>query len=264
MSKYPPTMRGEYGPDGRKRYSLKEQIGTSGGAYYAGYDFEEWLQPLQGAAGRRVYREMQDNDPLIGGILFGIEMLVRQLQWDIKPGGGDSQSEQQADFVRDCLFSGMALTWPDTLGEILTCLPGGWAVNEIVYEARDDGRLGWWGWPLRGQESLLHWVFDDNWAPEAMVQLGPPDWQFHTIPLKKCLHFRTSVRKNNPEGRALLRNAYIPYYFKKQIQTIEAIGIERDLVGFPLMRVPSEIMKPDAPAADQEAYQTHQQTLINL
>lgn len=256
MPKYPNRGSGRYAPTGR--------YGTSGLSEYSGYVFEEWLTQLQGSEGRRVYREMQDNDPLIGGILFGVEMLVRQVAWDIKPGDDNADSQEQADFIKDALFHGMAMTWADTLGEILTYLPWGFAVCELVYKRRDDGKVGWWGWPLRGQETLFHWEFDDDYVPTAMVQLGPPDWQQHIIPLAKCLHFRTSVRKNNPEGRALLRNCYLPYYFKTQIQTIEAIGVERDLAGFPVMYVPGEIMKPDAPQTDQQAYQNYQHALINL
>jgi hypothetical protein len=205
---------------------------------------------------------MQDNDPLIGGILFGIEMLVRQVSWTVQPGDDSAQGEQLARFVEDCLHD-MHLTWPDTLGEILTFLPWGFSVHEQVFKRRPDGKVGWWGWPLRGQESLLHWEFDDHYVPTAMVQLGPPDWHIHTIPLSKCLHFRTSVRKNNPEGRSLLRNAYTSWYYKKQIQTLEAIGVERDLAGFPVMRIPAEIMKSETPA-DQATYLAYQQAVINL
>src|SRR5579885_2504012 len=263
MAKHPGMPTGNYGPTGR-RISPFSSVGVSGIAEYSGWVYEEWLQQLQSQQGRRVYREMQDNDPLIGGILFGIEMLVRQIKWDIKPGSDDSAGQELAGFVRDCLFNGMRYTWQDTLGEILTFLPWGFAVNEIVYKRRPDGKIGWAGWFLRGQESLLHWEFDDNYDPTHMVQLGPPDWQTHYIPLAKCLHFRTSVRKNNPEGYSILRRAYLPWYRKKHIETIESIGIERDLAGFPVMRLPSEIMKPDAGAADQAAYLSYQNMVINV
>jgi len=50
--------------------------------------------------------------------------------------------------------------------------------------------------------------------------------------------FRTKSRKNNPEGRSILRNAYRSWYFKRRIQEIEGIGIERDLAGLPVMHAP--------------------------
>lgn len=42
----------------------------------------------------------------------------------------------------------------------------------------------------------------------------------------------------NPEGRSILRNAYRSWYFKRRIQEIEGIGIERDLAGLPVMHGP--------------------------
>lgn len=58
------------------------------------------------------------------------------------------------------------------------------------------------------------------------------------IPIKKAMLFRTESAKDNPEGRSILRNAYRPWYFKRRIQEIEAIGIERDLAGLPVFHVP--------------------------
>jgi len=59
-----------------------------------------------------------------------------------------------------------------------------------------------------------------------------------TIPIEKLLLYRTRVEKGNPEGRSVLRTAYIPYYYWKNISQIEAIGIERDLAGLPMIKLP--------------------------
>ncbi|WP_155274431.1 hypothetical protein [Piscirickettsia salmonis] len=48
--------------------------------------------------------------------------------------------------------------------------------------------------------------------------------------------FRTTSRKGNPEGRSILRNAYQPWYYKKNLESIESIGIERNLVGLLTLR----------------------------
>ena len=53
--------------------------------------------------------------------------------------------------------------------------------------------------------------------------------------------FRTRSRKDNPEGRSILRNAYRSWYFKRRIQEIEGIGIERDLAGLPVIHAPEGI-----------------------
>jgi hypothetical protein len=41
--------------------------------------YEEWLKDLQGIKGVKIYKEMRDNDPICGAIMFAIEMLIRQV-----------------------------------------------------------------------------------------------------------------------------------------------------------------------------------------
>jgi hypothetical protein len=72
------------------------------------------------------------------------------------------------------------------------------------------------------------------------------------IPVEKFLLFRTTSTKNNPEGRSVLRGAYRPWYFKKHVENIEGIGIERDLAGLPMALVPPELLSPN-PSAPQRA-----------
>jgi hypothetical protein len=60
------------------------------------------------------------------------------------------------------------------------------------------------------------------------------------IPIERALHFRTRSSKENPEGRSILRGAYHSWYFKKRIQEIEGIGVERDLAGFPVLTAPED------------------------
>jgi phage gp29-like protein len=73
--------------------------------------------------------------------------------------------------------------------------------------------------------------------------------------------FRTSTQKNNPEGRSLLRTAYRPWYFKRRIEEIEAIGIERDLAGLPVAYVPPEYLSSTA-TADQQAVLSAIQSIV--
>lgn len=68
-----------------------------------------------------------------------------------------------------------------------------------------------------------------------------PGGQEVKIPIVKSLLFRTLNNKNNPEGRSLLKTSYRPWYFKKRIEEIEGIGIERDLAGLPVLTAPEEM-----------------------
>jgi len=68
-----------------------------------------------------------------------------------------------------------------------------------------------------------------------MQQMAPPDYKVVEIPIERSLLFRTGLHKGNPEGRSILRSAYRPWLFKKRIEEIEGIGVERDLAGMPVI-----------------------------
>ena len=227
-----------------------KEIGRIGQRRYGGVIYEEFLHELRGQRGVEVYREMSENDDVVGAILFAIEMLVRQCDWNVEPGGDTGKDREAAEFVESCMHD-MQDTWIDTISEILSFLTYGWSYHEIVYKRRmgntrdkrtkskyNDGLIGWQKLPIRAQETLYQWEYDNEDNLLGMTQQPPPDFGMFTIPIEKALLFRTKSRKNNPEGRSVLRNAYRPWYFKRRIQEIEGIGIERDLAGLPVIHGP--------------------------
>lgn len=245
---------------------MRKEYGRIGQNRYGGVFFEEFLPELRGLKGVQVYQEMSENDETVGAILFAIEMLMRQCDFTIEPGGNEKADWDAAEFVEQCM-NDMQMTWTDTLSEILSFLTYGWSYHEIVYKIRrgrtknpetnskyDDGLIGWRKLPIRAQETLYQWEYKDSSDDLlGMTQMPAPTFQRLTIPLEKALHFKTKSRKDNPEGRSILRNAYRPWYFKKRIQEIEGIGIERDLAGFPVLYTPDsvDIWDPNNPDAVQ-------------
>ena len=112
-----------------------KEIGRIGQRRYGGVIYEEFLHELRGKRGIEAYREMSENDDVVGAILFAIEMLVRQTDWNVEP-GGDSQADiDAAEFVESCMDD-MQSTWIDTISEILSFLTFGWSYHEIVYKRR--------------------------------------------------------------------------------------------------------------------------------
>lgn len=226
------------------------EIGRVGQKRWGGIFSEEFLRELQGKKGVRIYQEMSENDDVIGAILFAVEMLIRQVPWSVQPGGSEKIDQEAADFIDGCMGD-MQDTWTDTLSEILSFLTFGWSAHEIVYKRRcgrskdvrlnskyNDALIGWMKLPIRAQETLWEWRYDASDNLLGMAQMPPPDYGIIDIPIERLLLFRTKSRKNNPEGRSILRNAYRSWYFKRRIQEIEGIGIERDLAGFPVLKAP--------------------------
>lgn len=229
---------------------MQKEIGRIGQRRFGGIVYEEFLPELRGNRGVEIYHEMSENDDVVGAILYAIEMLVRQTKWNVEPGGSTAKDKEAAEFVESCMDD-MQNTWVDTISEILSFLTYGWSYHEIVYKRRmgntadtrtrskySDGLIGWAKLPIRAQETLYQWEYDENDNLTGMTQMPPPDYGLLTIPLSKALLFRTKSRKDNPEGRSILRNAYRSWHFKRRIQEIEGIGIERDLAGLPVMYAP--------------------------
>ncbi len=230
-----------------KKYA---ELGKTGLNAWGGIISEEFVPELKGLRGIRIYREMLENDDIIGASLFSIEMLLRQVTWDVQSASSSVADEMARDFVETCMHD-MEDTWTDFLSEVLSFLPFGWSYHEIVYKRRmgshkkpelqskyKDGLVGWRKLPIRSQDTLWEWKFDKVGNLLGMVQAPPPFYNQIFIPLEKALHFKTKLRKGNPEGRSILRNAYRSWHFKRRIQELEGIGIERDLAGLPLLQAP--------------------------
>lgn len=232
------------------------ELGVSGLLHDSGYIREEFLRELQGVRWQRNVKEMTWNDPVVAAAFFAIEMLTRQVTWDIQSASNAPEDEAIAQFVRECMDD-MSQPWTETIAEIHSYLPWGWSYHELVYKRRTgenrdpsknskftDGRIGWRKWPIRAQDSLSRWDLDDNGGVQGMYQRAAPRYDEVLIPIERALLFRTSQHKNNPEGRSLCRPIFRPWFFKTKIENFEAIGIERDLAGLPMMKIPQEFLDP--------------------
>lgn len=245
-----------------------QELGSSGLQHTGGFINDDFVNELRGLRGAKIYREMADNDPVIGAMLYAIERLIIQIDWRVEPFKDDDgeSSEKDTDvakFVESCLYD-MSESWESTLSNILTFLPYGYAFCEIVYKRRlgrdqedptkrsqfNDGKIGWRKIALRAQETTWEWMLDNRGGVQGLSQLDPSHGPLVQIPIEKALLFRASSARNNPEGRSVLRNAYRSYRFKKTIEEIEAIGMERDLAGMPVAYVPPSMLSSTATSAE--------------
>ena len=239
------------------------ELGATGLRRSGGFILEEFLPQLQSTKARIVYREMSDNDPIIGGILLAFNEVMGRLDWHIeKPNEATPEELVAHQFIEEA-FRDTEQPWDVTLSQILSMLVYGWSMTEIVYKIRGgksesafyrskfaDGRIGWKKFAIRSQDSFLRWEFEPNGEVCAMVQQDMTTGM-HTIPIKKAMLFRTNEFKDNPEGISLLRRAYSSWFYKKRIQEIEAIGIERDLAGLPVVYAPQEWFSGNADEGTQ-------------
>lgn len=250
------------------------ELGISGLNYdKGGYVLEEFLPALQGEKALKVYREMKDNDPIVGATLFTIEMITRQIPWTAEAAGNSAAEIADKEFLEG-VMNDMSHTWSDFMGEAMSAVPFGWAYFEIVYKRRqgwnrmpskkseyDDNKIGWRKFGIRAQSSLDRWEFGDDGGIRGMYQNAAPDYEEQYIPIEKAVLFRAASSKNNPEGRSALRNAYRPWFFKKRIEELEGIGVERDLAGIPMVYVDPSILAEDA-TDEQKRYLASIQEMV--
>jgi hypothetical protein len=231
---------------------LFAELGETGLRRHSGIIDEEPLQDLKGSKAIKIYKDMSLNDPIIGGILFAIEMLIRGVDWYVES-YSDDRDEVIAKELVETALDDMTISFKDLIADILSFLVYGFSFFEIVYKKRtsenskyNDGLIGWRKLASRAQDTLYRWEFDNAGNLLGMIQQSPITFKLIFIPIEKALLFRTTSKKENPEGKSILRNAYRPYYFKRHIESIEAVGVERDLAGLPIMYVPAEYLAHNA------------------
>jgi hypothetical protein len=251
-----------------KKATATRELGASGS--YGMNDQlrpDEFLPKLRGLNATRTFREMKDNDPVIGAILMAFEMLLRAAEFRVEAADDSPEAKEAQIFVEQC-FSDMNGTVDDFLAEVLTFLPFGFSVFEVVYKVRggrntsdparysqfDDGRYGIQKLAPRAQWTIDRFLTDPNGTITGVRQtaltlkMGSVE-----IPIEKLLHFRTSTINNDPSGRSILRNAFTSYHYASHIQMIEAIAVEREMNGIPVGRIPSEYLA-DGATAPQQAF----------
>lgn len=228
------------------------EIGVTGLKVQSGRIMEEQLRQLKGDRAPKTYEEMRLNEPIIHAALLSYELWVREADWRVDPADETPRAAEIRDFV-DGAFDDMSHTWQDHVTEALSFLQFGWSFFEIVYARRqgrrgdhassfDDGLIGWRKFAPRAQTTRDRWQFDDEGGLEAFVQRAP-DFSQHIIPIDKGLLYRATKRRGNPEPHPPLRAAFVPWWLRKRFREIEAIGIERDLAGFPVMYVDPEVLQ---------------------
>src|SRR3990167_2560457 len=80
--------------------SAISEIGAPGLEIYGGRVSEEFLPELSGVKAARVYREMAHNSATVGAILFAIRMMMRQVEWRIRPASKAPEDEGAAEILR--------------------------------------------------------------------------------------------------------------------------------------------------------------------
>jgi len=257
----------------------KTTLGVAGDNTYNGQiRADEFLPELRGKKAIRKYREMRDNDSTVGAVMYSVEQILRDIDLHVKPADDSDAARVEKEFVESVLDD-MDHTLDDHISDALSYLSYGFGWFEVIYKRRvgpterspkknskyTDGRIG-----VRKIASRAPWTvskFDveqktgDVLGIEQEVGfMGGRNY----IPLNKSLYYRTTSLNGDPSGRSILRNAYTSYEYLNNLQSIEAIAVERELAGIPVARIPAEYLSGDASAAQSGFVQNLQQVLRDV
>jgi len=254
----------------------KKILGVAGDNTYNGQiRADEFLPELRGKKAIRKYREMRDNDSTIGAVMYATEQVLRDVELKVVAANDSAEAQREKEFVESVLDD-MDHTLDDHIAEALSSLSYGFAWFEVVYKRRagpqfrdykkyskySDGRIG-----IRKLASRAPWTvskFDVDQKSGDVLGLYQEGSQFgksHYIPATKSLYYKTTAINGDPSGRSILRNAYTSYEYLNNLQSIEAIAVERELAGIPVARIPSEYLSSDA-TASQSAIRADLQTIL--
>lgn len=238
-----------------------ESYGATGTAIFSGIiTSEEYNPDWYWRDGIHIVEQMVRNDAQINATRSMIELPIRRAKWDIEPASDDARDVEIASFVKSCLFDDMQYTtasgrimrqkWDDILRHILMHLTYGFMPFEVNWRV-EDGWVKWARWtPLLPRTVWRWWVGADN------ELAGIQQWTFKNynycfvdIPADKLLLFAHRQEGNNFEGVSIFRSAYKHWWYKENFEKIDAIGIERNAVVPPVIKLLPGFSPSDVTAA---------------
>ena len=251
---------------------------ASANTKYGDFRADEFLPELKGKRAIKKFREMRDNDSTIGAVMYATEQVLRDVEFKVEPANDTPAAKTEAEFVESVLDD-MDHTLDDHVSEALASLTYGFSWFEVIYKRRSgletrndrsrskftDGRLG-----IRKIASRAPWSIDkfevDKKTGDVLGihQSGYAYNDTNFIPIRKSLYYRTTTINGDPTGRSILRNSYASYEYLRNLQSIEAIAVERELAGIPVARIPSEYLSGDATPSQSQFRENLKQILRDV
>lgn len=231
----------------------KDMLGSTGTPIYAGVvsDPAEYNTDFYWRSGIRIYDEMVRSDPQVWLMLRLTQQPILAATPSIMPASDDPMDVEIASFVETALLEGMEYEtpegdliytgWDDVLRHILSMGQYGFSVFELCYTVNPAGWVTWSRWlPMLARTVWRWWTNAEN-DLTGIQQYAFRDYQFDfvNVGVGKLARFTLNQEGSNYDGISLLRPAYTPWFYKQQIQRIEAVGIERNSIVPPVMRLPA-------------------------
>jgi hypothetical protein len=193
----------------------------------------------------------------VRGQLRKFKTPVLDARWFIKPYDPTKTIDNNAaKLVWWNITKGMTITWPQVLQESMLSADFGYYMFEIVWDylTMPDGKqiLGWKKLAPRHPAEVIRWYYDSNGGPLAVEFLpNMPGGDNVLIFMENLLVFTFDREAGDMCGISVLRSAYKHWYYKSNLEKIDAIQKERHAVGIPVIKLPVGFGPSDRTAADE-------------
>lgn len=262
------------------RFKLGE-MGYNGLNIFDGVTHDELKRELNFPQNIRVYKEMSYHST-INASLSLFTNIVSKATWKFEPPVDATEEEKRQCKIIEEMMGDMEHSWNDFIKDIMSMNQYGFSINEKVYRRRlrsngsvfNDGLIGWKKLPIRAQESIIRFTYDDSGNnitgvvqnvmgayPTGNISLKGPEVY---IPRDKILHFRAGNHRGDPYGASMLRDAYLAWRYITYLEELEATGVAKDLVGLPILYLPPQYLAPDAPPEIVAIRQYYENVMRNI
>lgn len=261
------------------------EVGTTGLKISNKTILEESKKELRWPYVIKTYKNME-KDATVSSAINLFKMMIARIDWRVEaPKDATAEQEKKAKFIEQCKDD-MEHSWSDFMQDVSSSYTYGFSVQEKVYRKRqrsngsryDDNLIGWKKLPIRSQDTISGWIFsEDGRELEALEQdlsmissygrysnLVAKNGSKIEIPRKKFMLFRVNPERDNPEGNSLLKSCYTAWKYRTAIEEQEAIGIVRNMVGTPIVKIPPIYMSPDASPEQKAIYEYYKDMVRNL
>lgn len=228
--------------------NASKPIGKSGTLVSSGIVGDEYIQALSGAQAAEVYARMEKSDYQVQKVLAAVQNPIKAATPSIEPASEDAADIQIAKVIEQILLKDM--NWNQKLNEILTFIPRGHSVFEVVTMNKQDPEIGpYTGLAqlgFRDQSSLEKWLYDKATGDLLGIeQKQQGDIEVDAVLDSKFLVIFFNNKRGDDNGFPLLRPLYGPYKRKLMIEELKMIGIERSAIPIPVMTYPADVKPTD-------------------
>lgn len=185
----------------------------------------------------RTYEDMISNVTIIFASVRLYTTLVASSAWSAQPKDDSSESKQMAETVMDIL-NDMEQPFVDAVKAASLYKFNGFSWLEMTAKKRDDGTIGLKSIEQRPCRTVQKWDVDDNGNIIAVGQTLPLTNATAYIPRWKSIYLVENLLTDSPEGFGMLRAVAETASRLQEIQKSEKMGINRDMRGIPVGRVP--------------------------